>query len=487
MSTPEQRRMMAGAIVDFEARRDSKGRISIYKIPSEDGGGKFEVAGINDGYHPEECAALMSLIKAGQHAKAEALATDYIASYTDVVVSWCAVPAVESYLRDTCFNRGPGGAAQILQMALGVKVDGLVGAVTRAAAEVAAGNPHGLLNRLRTSREAYERRKRDETSKFWKGLVNRWNHALEFAKRFLPDAQAFGLSAAGYTVVPDGPSILAAPVNAPGNVVTGTEFASIPALRQGSRGALVTAWQSFLVGQGFEVGVIDGDFGVKTRLATEAFQKVRGLAADGVAGRQTFLAAMALGFALIEEPADDRSGSDWPARPAFRPLVGNSARAAVFGKFDYVHAPEPGNKEAIRILGDWNKDNIVSVPIPQLRKALGNGAPASIRFHKKGADQLRGVWNAWEAAGLLDRVKSYEGGYVARFIRGKIGALSNHAYGSAFDINASTNPLGARPPLLGEKGCVRELVPLANEWGFYWGGHFKSRPDGMHFEVAIVS
>ncbi|MFC1534810.1 M15 family metallopeptidase [Thermodesulfobacteriota bacterium] len=23
-------------------------------------------------------------------------------------------------------------------------------------------------------------------------------------------------------------------------------------------------------------------------------------------------------------------------------------------------------------------------------------------------------------------------------------------------------------------------------FGFYWGGHFKSRPDGMHFEVAKI-
>lgn len=475
--------MMAGAIVDFEARRDNQGRIAIYKLPSGDGGGSYEVAGINDRYHPEECAALMELIKSGQHAKAEALAGDYIASYTDVVVSWCAVPAVESYLRDTCFNRGPTGAARIFQLALGVKEDGLIGAVTRAAAEAASSNPHGLLNRLRSSRETYERRKRDETSKFWKGLVNRWNLALEFAKRFLPDPQAEGLSFAGHTVSSaSDPLIESSPVQ----VATGTEFPIIPALRQGSRGALVSAWQSFLVGQGFDVGVIDGDFGVKTRAATEFFQQANGLAVDGVAGRQTFLAAAAKGFALIEEPANDQSGSDWPPRPSFQPLVGNNARAAVFGRFEYVHAPVAGNKEAIRILGNWKKQNIISVPIPQLRKALGNQAPSSIQFHKKGADQLKGVWNAWEAAGLLDRVKSYEGGYVARFVRGRIGVLSNHAYGSAFDINASTNPLGARPPLLGEPGCVRELVQIANEWGMFWGGHFNGRPDGMHFEIAIV-
>jgi len=29
-------------------------------------------------------------------------------------------------------------------------------------------------------------------------------------------------------------------------------------------------------------------------------------------------------------------------------------------------------------------------------------------------------------------------------------------------------------------------VPLANEHGFYWGGHFRHRPDGMHFEIAVL-
>jgi hypothetical protein len=46
--------------------------------------------------------------------------------------------------------------------------------------------------------------------------------------------------------------------------------------------------------------------------------------------------------------------------------------------------------------------------------------------------------------------------------------------------------LGKRPALVSEKGSVRELVPIANKYGFYWGGHFNSRPDGMHFEAAKI-
>ncbi len=79
---------------------------------------------------------------------------------------------------------------------------------------------------------------------------------------------------------------------------------------------------------------------------------------------------------------------------------------------------------------------------------------------------------------------NWAGSYVPRFIRGSRTTLSNHAFGTAFDINTRENALGAIPALVGKHGSVRKLVPLANQHGFYWGGHFKSRKDGMHFEIA---
>jgi peptidoglycan hydrolase-like protein with peptidoglycan-binding domain len=260
----------------------------------------------------------------------------------------------------------------------------------------------------------------------------------------------------------------------------------MPALRLGSRGDLVRAWQSFLVGQKFDPGGTDGVFGDKTDAATKAFQTAHGIPNDGVAGRQTLLEAMSLGFELIEEPAADTSGSNFPPRPDFPPLEDTAARQALFGKYTFVAAPEPGNREAIKILGTWEHDNIMVVPIPQLRKALGPGAPSGISFHKLAARQLAGMWADWEAANLLDRILSYDGSFVPRFIRGSTTNLSNHAFGTAFDINADENRLGTRPPLVGQRGSTRELVPIASKWGFYWGGFFGSRADGMHFEVALL-
>ena len=65
MSTAEERLRMAKSIIDFEARRDAKGRLQVYKLPAGDGGGTYEVAGINDRYHPVEAAHLAQLVKAG--------------------------------------------------------------------------------------------------------------------------------------------------------------------------------------------------------------------------------------------------------------------------------------------------------------------------------------------------------------------------------------------------------------------------------------
>ena len=186
MATPKQRRAMAAAIIDFEARRDSKGRLKIYELPAGDGGGSYEVAGINDRYNKETVDVLVSMIREGRYDDAEALAENYIADDTDRAGSWTSIPAIEFYLRDSVFNRGRGGGARILQRALGVKDDGAVGKITRDAVKVAEADPKALLQKLRDAREQYERDvvHRDERSKFWKGLVNRWNNALTAAKTF---------------------------------------------------------------------------------------------------------------------------------------------------------------------------------------------------------------------------------------------------------------------------------------------------------------
>ena len=179
-------------IVDAEARRDRQGRIRVYQLPAGDGGGTFEVAGINDRYDLRMAEHLRNLIELKQYAQVEIDAADYILGNTDGVQAWSSLPAVEVYLRDCCFNRGLGGAAKILQIALGhahadIVVDGHVGAITLGYAHQVT-DAKEFLGFLRSAREIYERRIAPPVGKraqFWKGLVNRWDNSLKFALTFV--------------------------------------------------------------------------------------------------------------------------------------------------------------------------------------------------------------------------------------------------------------------------------------------------------------
>jgi len=82
--------------------------------------------------------------------------------------------------------------------------------------------------------------------------------------------------------------------------------------------------------------------------------------------------------------------------------------------------------------------------------------------------------------GILD-----DWGYAERPIRGSSTTLSNHASGTAIDLNATAHPLATDPHrnftqheidqihavLAKTDGCVR------------WGGDYTGRKDGMHFEI----
>jgi D-alanyl-D-alanine carboxypeptidase-like protein/putative peptidoglycan binding protein len=80
--------------------------------------------------------------------------------------------------------------------------------------------------------------------------------------------------------------------------------------------------------------------------------------------------------------------------------------------------------------------------------------------------------------GILD-----DWGYAERTIRGSSTDLSNHASGTAEDLNATKHPLGVRGTFSRAEteairrqlrkyvGCIR------------WGGDYSGRPDEMHFEI----
>jgi len=259
----------------------------------------------------------------------------------------------------------------------------------------------------------------------------------------------------------------------PGTVVPAGDA---PTLRLGDRGTWVGVWQGALIAAGFSLHPYGADlhFGRLTAEQTRAYQRIHGLVVDGVVGPKTWATLGEQESLPLSEPFTDSP---------FPPL---HDRAAVFGAIDCSPAPTATDPEAIKIHGSWIRDNIVRLEIPELVGVAGAPRDGGVYFHRLGADQLVELFAAWREAGLIDRVLSWAGSWVPRYVRGSRIRLSNHAFGSAFDINAPWNPMGAEPAHVGERGSVRELVTIAHDHGFFWGGNFRGRPDGMHFEIGKV-
>jgi hypothetical protein len=249
-------------------------------------------------------------------------------------------------------------------------------------------------------------------------------------------------------------------------------------LQLGLSGSPVDSWQTFLCGQSYDLEVTN-IFDESTKQATMLYQRDKSLDVDGVVGNQTFGAAMLDGFQLIDDPDDSMGGPNWPPPPSFSPLKGTAERQRVFGAFKFTPAGSASNPEAINMDQVWVHQNIVSIEVPQLHSVN----PGRVQFHRLVADKVLELFQSWSYLGLIDRILSWGGSFAPRFVRGSRSELSNHSFGTAFDINVRWNYLGVQPALVGRHGSVRELVAAANAQGFYWGGHFP-RVDGMHFEAT---
>lgn len=128
-----------------------------------------------------------------------------------------------------------------------------------------------------------------------------------------------------------------------------------------------------------------------------------------------------------------------------------------------------------------NDRSVVSsrlVPGTDVKLTVRNGAPGDLLL-EVAARFDREVEDIDNARSGLD-----DWGYAERVVRGG-SDLSNHASGTAIDLNAPRHPLGTDPSanftsrqiatirgiLSGINGVVR------------WGGDYSGRKDGMHFEL----
>ena len=84
----------------------------------------------------------------------------------------------------------------------------------------------------------------------------------------------------------------------------------------------------------------------------------------------------------------------------------------------------------------------------------------------------------------LDHGALDDWGYCYRMVRGDAAKLSNHASGTAIDLNATKHPLSKIGTFSAEK--VPMIQALTKKYGLTWGGSENwKRKDEMHWEVSI--
>lgn len=81
--------------------------------------------------------------------------------------------------------------------------------------------------------------------------------------------------------------------------------------------------------------------------------------------------------------------------------------------------------------------------------------------------------------GYVKELKTWDGCFNIRKKRG-LTSMSLHSWGIAIDVNAFENGLNKIPKL--SSGFVK----CFKDAGFLWGGDWKNRCDGMHFELKNI-
>lgn len=114
------------------------------------------------------------------------------------------------------------------------------------------------------------------------------------------------------------------------------------------------------------------------------------------------------------------------------------------------------------------------------------GTTRKVTLRKGAPGQLLVTFAAW----FDDHIESVDGGilddwgYANRPIRGSSTGLSNHASGTALDINAPRHPLGKRGTFTSAQAARIRAELTRYEGAIRWGGDYQNRADEMHFEIV---
>lgn len=86
----------------------------------------------------------------------------------------------------------------------------------------------------------------------------------------------------------------------------------------------------------------------------------------------------------------------------------------------------------------------------------------------------------------VDGIRLDDWGYAFRPVRGYTTTLSNHASGTAMDLNATKHPLGQVGTFnVRDRTLITRRVNRFFGGAIRWGGTYTGRKDEMHFEINV--
>lgn len=161
-------------------------------------------------------------------------------------------------------------------------------------------------------------------------------------------------------------------------------------------------------------------------------------------------------------PAAASASGSVTSTPVVSPATASGAVALGTSQNGWPAHPDPEVVKLVRMTIPLRSGKSVTLPL------RAETAPALIEMVR---------W--WDAT--VEPVNPGDtGSYSYRPIRG-YSQLSNHASGTAIDINGSRHPLGARGTV--SPALAVAISAKAKSLGLRWGGNYRNRADEMHFEV----
>lgn len=235
-------------------------------------------------------------------------------------------------------------------------------------------------------------------------------------------------------------------------------------------GADIQLVQWFLIGEGYWELSGSGHYTPAFKNAVARWQADYGLNSSppGVVDIPTYCRMIEHGLPVIHDVEQEL-----PVEPDLgKRLTNNEQRFRHWGRFKYDQAFGTG---LIQIQDPWVNENIVPCT------GTVGGFVRHLCLHKRVIKDFEGFMRDVKKQDLEHLILQMDEGFEPRLMRGHDTTLSAHAFGIAFTINESFNRLGHTPAFIGQQGSVRELVEIAANHGWHWGG-WNRRREGGHFE-----